>query len=76
MFRMREYEPPKRVQVAIKNLFIIMAYFMIVTFFLAIAYYPEKYLFFTEHISNLGGRLSSFGTLNATSMTIMMFGFG
>lgn len=76
MFQMREYNPPKRVQVAIKNLFIIMAYIMIVTFFLAIAYYPEKYLFFSEHISNLGGRYSSFGTLNATSMAIMMIGFG
>ncbi|MCG3227512.1 MAG: hypothetical protein H7645_11390 [Candidatus Heimdallarchaeota archaeon] len=76
MFRMREYEPPKRVQVAIKNLFIIMAYFMIVTLFLAIAYYPEKYQFFYEHISNLGGFNSSLGALNSDSMIIMMIGFG
>ncbi|MCG3222018.1 MAG: hypothetical protein H7641_11630 [Candidatus Heimdallarchaeota archaeon] len=76
MFRMREYEPPKRVQIAIKNLFIIMAYFMIVTFFLAIAYYPQKYIFFAEHISNLGGIQSSLGYVNTTSMIIMMIGFG
>jgi hypothetical protein len=73
---MREYDPPKRVQIAIKNMFIIMAYFMIVTFFLAIAFYPEQYQFFGEHISNLGGRYSSLGAFNATSMTIMMIGFG
>jgi hypothetical protein len=74
---MREYEPPKRVQVAIKNMFIIMAYFMIVTFFfLAIAYYPHKYYFFAEHISNLGGFQSSLGFVNTTSMLIMIVGFG
>ena len=73
---MREYEPPKRVQIAIKNMFIIMAYFMIVTFFLAIAYYPQKYNFFAEHISNLGGIESSLGYGNYTSMLIMMIGFG
>jgi hypothetical protein len=73
---MREYEPPKRVQVAIKNMFIIMAYFMIVTFFLAIAYYPHQYKFFTEHISNLGGIQSSLGYVNFESMLIMMIGFG
>ncbi|NPD88921.1 MAG: hypothetical protein HGN29_09350 [Asgard group archaeon] len=76
MFRMRAYDPPKRVQIAIKNLFIIMAYFLIVTLFLAIAYYPEKYQFFDEHISNLGGFSSNLGAVNSNSMLIMMIGFG
>ncbi len=76
MFKIREYEPPLRVQITIKNLFIFMAYFLTLTFFLAIAYYPEKYQFFSEHISNLGRIESVLGSSNTTSMIVIMVGFG
>ncbi|MCE7739193.1 MAG: hypothetical protein KAU62_05235 [Candidatus Heimdallarchaeota archaeon] len=75
MFKLREYEPPLRIQITIKNLFIFMAYFLTLTFFLAIAYYPEKYHFFSEHISNLGRIESFLGSSNTTSMIIIMVGF-
>ncbi len=75
MFRLRDYEPPLRIQITIKNLFIFMAYFLTLTFFLAIAYYPEKYQFFSEPISNLGSLMSALGSANTTSMIIIIVGF-
>ncbi len=72
MFQLREFEPPKRIQIAIKNLFIIMAYILIITMFLAINYYYKRYVFFSEHISNLGSMYND----NSTSMIIMIVGFG
>jgi len=53
-----------------------MAYFLIVTIFLAIAYYPEKYQFFAENISNLGAFESRLFSPNTTSMYIFIVGFG
>ncbi len=76
MFRLKSYEPPLRIQITIKNLFIIMAYVLNLTFFLAIAYYPEKYQFFSEHISNLGSFESALGAINIISMRIIIVGFG
>ena len=72
MFRLREFNPPKRIQIAIKNIFIIMAYTLTVTLFLAINYYYKRYEFFKEHISNLGSMQNS----NDISMIIMIVGFG
>ena len=72
----RDFVPPQRVQIIIKNMFILMAYFLIVTIFLAIAYYPEKYQFFSENISNLGAFLSRLLFDNTTSMIIFIVGFG
>ncbi|MHA1203172.1 MAG: hypothetical protein ACTSQ4_11725 [Candidatus Heimdallarchaeaceae archaeon] len=76
MFRLKRYEPPLRIQITIKNLFIIMAYVLNLTFFIAIAYYPEKYQFFSEHISNLGSFESALGAINIISMRIIIVGFG
>jgi len=71
------YEPPLRIQIIIKNILIIMAYTLILTLFLAIFWYPERYLAFQEHISNLGGIVSYTSSLpNTTSMYIMIVGFG
>lgn len=76
MFRLREFDPPKRVQIAIKNMFIIMAYTLTVTLFLAINYYYKRYSFFSEHISNLGSMDPNNIPLNTRSMIIMIIGFG
>jgi hypothetical protein len=74
MFKYREYEPPKRVQIAIKNIFIIMAYSLTVTLFLAINYYYNApYDFFGQHISDLGNVAAG---ANLYSMMIMIVGFG
>ncbi len=75
MLRSREYEPPVRIQITIKNLLIFIAYFLILTFFIAIAYYPEKYQFFGEYISNLGSMESATGSPNTISMIIVIVGF-
>ncbi len=73
----KNYEPPLRIQIIIKNIFIIMAYVLVLTLFLAIFWYPERYYAFQEHISNLGGTVSFTSSLpNTTSMYIMIFGFG
>ena len=76
MFTRTEYDPPLKIQILIKNLLIIMAYLMNMAFILAIACYPEKYLFFAENISKLGGIESVSGSSNLTSMLIMTIGFG
>ncbi len=71
------FEPPLRIQIIIKNILIIMAYTLILTLFLAIFWYPERYFAFQEHISNLGGIVSyTSSLLNTTSMYIMIVGFG
>ena len=73
----KNYEPPLRIQITIKNIFIVMAYILILTLFLAIFWYPERYFAFQEHISNLGGMESFTSKLsNTTSMYIMIVGFG
>ncbi len=73
----KNYEPPLRIQITIKNIFIVMAYILILTLFLAIFWYPERYFAFQEHISNLGGMESFTSKLsNTTSMNIMIVGFG
>ena len=76
MFESSKYDPPLKIQILIKNLLIITAYLMNMTFILAIACYPEKYRFFSENISKLGGIESVSGSNNFTSMLIMMTGFG
>ncbi len=76
MFRLREFQPPKRIQIAIKNMFIIMAYNLIVTLFLAINYYYKRYVFFAEHISNLGSMDPLNSPPNTISMIFMIVGFG
>lgn len=73
MFSLREFEPPKRVQIAIKNIMILMAYTMTVTLFLAINYYYKRYEFFKEHLSDLGAMMIGG---NFYSMIIMIVGFG
>ena len=72
MFKTVEFEPPKRVQIAIKNIFIFMAFSLTVILFLAINYYYRKYEFFEENISDLGSMYNS----NDISMIIMSAGFG
>ncbi|MCE7740914.1 MAG: hypothetical protein GOP50_00520 [Candidatus Heimdallarchaeota archaeon] len=76
MFKLREFEPPKRTQIAIKNMFIIMAYTLTITLFLAINYYYKRYVFFAEHISNLGSMDTLNSPPNTFSMIIMIVGFG
>ena len=69
---MREFEPPKRIQIAVKNLFIGMAYVLTLTLILSISYYYKPYEFFNEHISNLGSITAG----NETSRILMNIGFG
>jgi len=76
MFIQKEYKPFLGVQVIIKDLLVISAYTMNMSFILAIAFYPEKYSFFAENISKLGGIRSVSGTINTTSMIIILVGFG
>jgi hypothetical protein len=71
------YEPPLRIQIIIRNIFLVMAYILVLTLFLALFWYPERYYAFQEHISNLGGFLSYTSSLpNTASMFIMIIGFG
>ena len=77
MSETKNFDPPLRIQIIIKNIFIIMAYILILTLFLAIFWYPERYLAFQEHLSNLGGMVSFSSSLpNTISMYIMTVGFG
>ncbi|MHA1213354.1 MAG: hypothetical protein ACTSSH_12965, partial [Candidatus Heimdallarchaeota archaeon] len=65
----------KATRLFLRILIIFIAIIMVTTIGLAWTQYPEKYEFFREFVSNLGGNYSEHGFDNQISKLIMIIGF-